>query len=118
VKALGGDKCLRRLLDLNELDHIDLSFNDMHRIQSLRDKAKKGYTQSVRICLHAKEMLAIGLSNMVRAMLEEPHYQIAVHRDINDAMKWLGLPKEAREYIEPKLCTTPSRQARSENLKR
>ena len=51
LKELGGDQCLKRLIDFNELEHLDFGFNELIHIKGIRDEANKEYTVLSQITL-------------------------------------------------------------------
>jgi len=94
LNKIGKDKCLKRLINFNELNHIDFGYKDMNAIRKMRDNTQKEYTKNIRILLYAKNPLAIGLANMIRVLLQKEYYEIELSRDLKEAAKWLGVPEE------------------------
>ena len=94
LKKIGKDKCLKRLINLNELKHIDFGYKDMDVICNIRDKAQTKYTKNVRISLYAKNPLAIGMANMIKIILQKPYYEIELSKDLKEVAKWLDVPEE------------------------
>lgn len=94
LKNIGKDKCLKRLINFNELNHIDFGYKDMDSIRKTRDNAQTKYTENVRISLYAKNPLAIGMANMIKVILQKTYYDIELSKDLKEAAKWLDVPEE------------------------
>jgi hypothetical protein len=94
LKEIGKDKCLKRLINFNELDHIDFGYKDMDVILRIRDYAQKEYRKNIRISLYATNPLTIGMANMIRVLLQKEYYEIEVSRDLVEVAKWLDVPEE------------------------
>jgi hypothetical protein len=94
LKKIGKDKCLKRLINFNELNHIDFGYKDMDAIRKMRNNSQKEYTRNIRISLYATNPLAIGMANMIRVLVQKENYEIEVSKDLKEAVKWLGVPEE------------------------
>jgi hypothetical protein len=94
LKNMGKDKCLKRLINFNELNYINFGYKDMNEILQIRDNLQKEYTKNIRISLYATNPLAIGMANMIRVLLEKENYEIALSKDLKEVAKWLDVPEE------------------------
>jgi hypothetical protein len=94
LKNIGKDKCLKRLINFNELSHINFGYKDMDAIRKKRDNSQKEYTKNIKISLYATNPLAIGMANMIRVLLQKENYEIELSRDLKEVAKWLEVPEE------------------------
>ena len=85
---------MKRLINFNELNHINFGYKDIDSIRKMRDNAQKEYTKNIRISLYATNQLAIGIANMIRVLLQRENYEIELSKDLKEAAKWLGVPEE------------------------
>jgi hypothetical protein len=94
LNKIGKDKCLKRLINFNELNHISFGYKDMNAISKMRDYSQKEYTKNIKISLYATNPLAIGMANMIKVLLQKENYEIQFSRDLKEASKWLDVPEE------------------------
>jgi len=84
--------CMKRLMDLDRLDRIDLGFSKMPAIAELARRTRARDVAYIRVALLATTPSAQGVANMLARLIGGEDYFIRVCKGLDEAADYLGVP--------------------------
>ncbi len=87
------------LCDYREVTELDVNSEDVNRIVA-QDKRQEPLFDKSKCAVVTTDDLVYGMSRMWEILSDDTRLTTEVFRDINDALKWLGLDLDSFDWME------------------